>query len=165
MSTSFLIADEIQDALHPNKSAAPAQVMLDNELPFSDFIDPYSVTEIVSSRSFRDGQWRNLTRLRGFSEGVDKVVLPVDISRFRIMVVTHVEPGRHIKLHRHDDEPIFRYISHGSFHLNGEYFEAGDWVLVPIGHAYEIHTDEGYTTVAGYGAACGTDGGGGGDQL
>lgn len=140
--------------VHVKSGGSNTVVQMNSDLPFGDFLDPFAVTEIVSSKTYRDGEWRRLTNLRGFTKGVDKVVLPVDISRFRIMVVTSVAPGTHVKLHRHDDEPIFRYVTDGKLRLNDVDYEAGDWVLVPVGFPYEITTQEGYTTVAGYGVAC-----------
>lgn len=129
-------------------------VQLDSELPFTDFIDPYNINEIISSKNFKGGSWERLSKLKDFNNGIHKSVLPIDISQFNILVVSEVIPDRLIKKHKHDDEPQFRYILSGSFILNDEVFNAGDWVIVPQSHEYEIFTETGYTTIAGYGMSC-----------
>ena len=129
-------------------------VKIKSELAFESFIDPYKLTEIASSKTFKNGQWRSLTALEDFRNGIHKSVLPIDISKYKILVISQVVPGRLIKTHKHDDEPQFRYILSGSFKLNGETYFTGDWVVVPKGYAYEIYTETGYTTMAGYGMSC-----------
>lgn len=124
------------------------------ELQFSSFIDPYKISQITTSRSFMNGEWRAKTTLQDFKNGIDKFVLPVDVTQFRICVVTTVASGRLIKRHRHVDEPMFRYLISGSFVLNGESYQSGEWVIVPQGMEYEIYSYEGYTTLAGYGMSC-----------
>jgi quercetin dioxygenase-like cupin family protein len=134
----------------PTPRRSPA---MDSDLPFEEFVDSENVREITSSKTFRDGEWQQLTRLRGFSEGVHKRVVPVDLRPFRTLVITEVEPGTKVEPHAHD-EPILRYVMSGSFILDGETYVAGEWVLVPKGIAYGIETTEGYVTIAGYGVAC-----------
>ncbi|MNP46422.1 hypothetical protein D3C76_1404190 [compost metagenome] len=101
-----------------------------------------------------NGQWRSKTQLQDFKNGINKVVFPVDISKFKILVLSQVIPQRLIKTHQHDDEPMFRYLISGSFKLNGETYMAGDWVVVPIGYPYEIYTETGYVTMAPYCMSC-----------
>ncbi len=129
-------------------------VEMQNDLPFAEFIDPYAISEIVSSRTYRSGDWQSAAQLRDFNNGIRKIALPIDISQYRILVVSEVSANRHIKPHKHDDEPQFRYITSGSLTLNGETYRAGEWVIVPAGVEYEIHTEEGYTTLAAYGMSC-----------
>lgn len=130
------------------------EVKMHNELPFSQFIDPYSLKEPIDSRAFHGGNWRSETKLTDFNAGINKSVLPVDISKFKIMVITEVVPGRLIKRHKHDDEPMFRYIISGSMVINGEKYVAGEWLVLPIGWEYEIYTHEGYVTMAPYCMSC-----------
>lgn len=129
-------------------------VKMHTDMPFEDFIDPYALKNIVDSRTFDSGNWRPKTKLKDFQNGIDKVVIPVDISQYKILVVTETAAGRTIKAHSHDDEPMFRYLLSGSFKLNGIEYSIGEWVIVPVGMTYEIHTDTGYTTLAGYGMSC-----------
>lgn len=126
---------------------------MDSSLGLDEFLKPSAVTEIVSSKSFRDGQWKPLTTLKGFPIGVEKRVVPVDLEDFRIFVVTSVAPGTNVSSHSHD-EAILRYVIRGSFELEGVEYTEGEWVLVPSGVAYGISTADGYTTLAGYGQAC-----------
>lgn len=143
------------------KKKKPESVAMKSTMQFSDFIDPYAIKEIVSSKTFQNGQWRSLTSLQDFTNGIQKSVLPVDISKYKILVTSQVVAGRLIKAHKHDDEPQFRYIISGSFKLNGETYFAGDWVIVPQGYEYEIFTETGYVTIAGYGMSCQCSGAGG----
>ena len=131
-------------------------ITLNCTLPVSDFINPESVNEIVDSYTFKGGDWQKKTHLSGFQEGVEKSVIPVDMQFYRLSVLTTVAPGIVVKKHHHD-EPIFRYIISGVLNLNGKTYRAGDWVLVPKKHPYEISTEEGYVTLAGYGQACETN--------
>lgn len=131
------------------------QVTFKAELSFSDFVDPFSIEKVTSSKTFQNGDWEDDAQLSDFTNGIRKIVLPIDITRFRILVSTTVAPGRTIKAHHHDDEPQFRYIVSGSFTLNGELYTAGDWVIVPTGHTYEISTIDGYTTLGAYHQNCG----------
>ena len=129
-------------------------VKMHSEMPFSQFIDPYSIKEIVSSRTAFDFDWKEKTRLQDFTNGIDKIVIPVDITKAKIWVLTQVSAGRLIKRHKHEDEPMLRYITRGSFLLNDEKYIEGEWVIVPTGHEYEIYTYTGYTAMMPYGMSC-----------
>lgn len=133
------------------------EVIIKSSLQFSEFIDPFSIKEVISSKTFKNGQWRSLTLLKDFPDGVKKFVFPIDISKFRILVTTEVDSGTTIKSHRHKDEPQFRYILSGDFKLNGHTYSSGDWVIVPPDYEYEIITETGYKALSGYGVRCGTD--------
>lgn len=134
---------------------------LNCELQFEDFINPFAITEIISSKSYLDGTWKQKTELSDFRNGISKHVLPIDMSSFSIAVISEVVPGRRVALHKHDDEPQFRYVMSGDLTLNGVEYHSGDWVIVPIGIEYEVSTIAGYTTMAGYGMSCQCSGVGG----
>lgn len=129
-------------------------IKLNSSFPYEEFVDPFAIQKITDSNGFINGQWKSDTQLRGFQEGVKKFVLPVDISKFNIMVLTEVQAGQVVKSHSHKDEPIFRFIISGNLLLNGTPYEAGDWVIVPTGMPYEITTEGGYTTMAPYCMSC-----------
>lgn len=124
-----------------------------SELSLDEFIDPEDAGDIVSSQTFRDGDWVRLTALRGFPDGVEKSVIPVDLEGVRIFVLTTVGPGTQVAEHSHD-EAIVRYVIRGSMTVNGTTYREGEWVLVPANHSYAIGTEEGYLTLAGYGVPC-----------
>jgi len=126
---------------------------MQSELSLNEFINPEEADSIVSSQTFRDGDWVRLTTLRGFPSGVEKSVIPVDIESFRIVVLTTVGPDSHVAGHSHD-EAILRYVVRGSLTINGTTYREGEWVLVPAHHSYTIGTEEGYLTLAPYGVAC-----------
>lgn len=123
------------------------------DLQLEEFVQPEDATEVISSKDFREGRWQQLAHLRNAPAGVRKTVIPVDVSYVRFLVVSKVEPGTMVTSHAHD-EPIVRYITTGRLTLNGQPFEAGEWMVVPRGVDYHIETDAGYTAVAGYGVAC-----------
>lgn len=133
---------------------AAHEIKLDMELSFEKFTNPKVDKEIISSRTFREGNWKKVCVLRNSFKGVTKHVIPVDFREFCMLVVTEVEPGAKIPNHTHK-EGIVRYITKGSLKLNGTAYKAGDWIMVPEGMSYEIETEEGYASVAGYLAACG----------
>jgi quercetin dioxygenase-like cupin family protein len=126
---------------------------MESELPLEEFIDPENTKDIVSSQTYRDGDWQRLTKLAGFPAGVGKSVIPVDAKSFRILVLTQGEPNTQVASHSHD-EAILRYIVQGSLTINGTTYREGEWVLVPAGLNYTVESDEGYFTIAGYGEAC-----------
>jgi anti-sigma factor ChrR (cupin superfamily) len=131
----------------------PKTVRLQAAITFEQFLNPKHQKAVVSNKNFALGNWNDLCRLQGSPKGVRKRVLPVDFRDFCMVVVTDVEPGTDVASHGHD-EGIVRYIIEGSLRLNGVTYDAGDWILVPPGMKYEIHTDTGYKAVAGYLAAC-----------
>ena len=113
------------------------------------FIDPELTTEIIRSRTYMDGRWLEATRIAECPDGVNKQLLPVNMSCFTARVVTTVAPKTHVASHSHDGA-VLRYIASGSLNLNNVAYEAGDWILVPPGAAYEIDTEQGYTAVVDY---------------
>ena len=117
------------------------------EAPF--LLDPNSVSEIVSNRTYMDGRSPEALRVTNVPEGVTRWLIPVDMSAFTLQVVTSVAPGARIARHAHDGA-MLRYLTKGSFRLNGVDYKTGDWVLVPHGLPYEMETDEGYTVVSSY---------------
>jgi hypothetical protein len=129
------------------------KVDLKCDLPFEEFIDPLSITEIVDSRTFRNGDWKPLTNLKNALRGSSKNVIPVDLSYSQILVVTTGKPGSVTPTHSHD-EPVLRYIVEGSLYLNENHYSKGEWVLVPANFPYTIRTDEGYVVVNPYDGSC-----------
>lgn len=123
------------------------------DIQVEEFVNPSETKEIVSSQSFRGGDWRSLGNLRGLPSGVHKNVIPVDLTDTRFLVVTVVDPDSTIKAHSHD-EAVVRYIVSGSLTLNGQQYGTGEWMIVPLGAEYEIVTATGYTAIVGYGQAC-----------
>ena len=132
---------------------APA---LASDLQLTDFIDPESSKEIISSKTFPRGDWNQICRLKNTPPEINKRVIPVDARSYRILVVTTVAPNTRVPNHSHD-EGVVRFITQGSLTLNDVDYHAGDWVFTPEGSSYEIYTSEGYTAVAGYGTYCGGD--------
>ncbi|MFD4549412.1 cupin domain-containing protein [Streptomyces sp. NPDC058466] len=126
---------------------------LSSELDFQDFISDPGQTEIIDSETFRDGQWRDLTRQSNFKPSVNKFVIPVNIAQAKFLVLTEVEGPTTVKSHAHS-EPILRFVISGRFKLNGKAYSPGDWVYVPAGADYEISTEEGYTALMPYGEPC-----------
>lgn len=123
------------------------------DLSFADFIDPEFISEICDSDTYMHGAWMKRADLRGFQNGVKKTVIPVSIKHFRLFIITTVEPGVAVEKHAHN-EAILRVVISGSFILNGKTYHAGDWVVIPKKCAYEMSTEEGYTTAACYGMSC-----------
>jgi hypothetical protein len=134
---------------------SPEKIVLECQLTFPEFQHPGRATGIVSSRSFRDGRWSELCQLKTEFEEVSKRVIPIDFRDFCMIVLTEVAPCTSVTEHGHK-EGIARYITEGSLILNGQTYEAGDWILVPEGMTYEIYTETGYRAVEGYLQACGT---------
>jgi len=128
------------------------EVVLNSQIGFQDFVNA-SAADVIDSYSFRGGDWKSLTRQTNFDENIRKFIVPVDVSYAKFLVLTRVAAGSVVKPHKHK-EPMLRYVLEGTFELNGRFYRAGDWVYVPPGVTYEIKTDEGYTTLGGYGMAC-----------
>lgn len=64
----------------------------------------------------------------------------------------------HSKIPRHShEETVFRILLSGSLKINGRTVDQpGTWFVVREGVKYEIETEQGYVTLAGYGEACGS---------
>ncbi|RZJ23724.1 MAG: hypothetical protein EON51_02270 [Acinetobacter sp.] len=117
-------------------------------------IDPLTIEDIVSSKSFLDGNWMEQTKHLLFKEKeVQKFFIPIDNTYWNIDIITFVEKGTVIPEHSHD-EPVLRYVLQGSLELNGEIYKEGDWVLVPANKQYQILTREGYKILSKYHAQC-----------
>lgn len=120
----------------------------------SQIINPLTLKEIVSNKSFLGGKWLEQTKHNLFKEPeIKKWFIPVDCSYWNIDVITIVEPLTGIPEHVHD-EPVMRYVLSGSFELNGEIYQEGDWVIVPAGQRYQIQTREGYKILSRYHDQC-----------
>ena len=129
------------------------EITLNSEIGFADFLSAESTREIVDCHTFSDGNWKQLTRQNNFPENIKKHIFPVNINYANFVVLTEVDPEVKVRPHIHD-EPMFRYVLKGTFHLNGKYYEEGDWVFVPAGVPYEMETQTGYTTLGCYGVHC-----------
>ena len=126
----------------------------DFDLDPSLVIDPLTITEIVSSKSFLNGQWLAQVKHKLFNEPeVKKWFVPVDCSYWNIQLITIVEPLTIIPEHVHT-EPVLRRIVDGSFEMNGVLYSEGDWVIVPANLPYSIQTREGYKIISAYHAQC-----------
>ena len=117
-------------------------------------IDPPLMTEIVSSKSFMGGNWKDQCRHREFNEPeVKKWFIPIDCSYWNIQIVTIVDPLTIIPPHQHT-EPVLRHVLQGSFELNGVEYSEGDWVVVPANFVYSIQTRSGYRILSAYHDQC-----------
>jgi hypothetical protein len=119
-------------------------------LPYEQFVDPLSITEILSSREFMDGEWRKEAQIKHRFDGVSRFVLPFKGHDPAITVIVNVDPKTKVPLHVHKGDAVCRYILDGSFTLNGTRYETGEWVIVPKDKPYEIETEEGYQAVVTY---------------
>jgi hypothetical protein len=72
-----------------------------------------------------------------------------------------VRTSPNVKTPRHShDESVFRILLSGSLRINGRTVDKpGTWFVVREGVKYEIESEMGYVTLAGYGQACGTQAG------
>ena len=117
-------------------------------------IDPPLLTEIVSSKSFLGGNWKESCRHNLFKEPeVKKWFIPVDCSYWNIDIITIVDALTIVPWHEHT-EPVLRYILEGSLELNGVTYETGDWVIVPANFSYTIQTKSGYRILSRYHEEC-----------
>jgi hypothetical protein len=128
-------------------------VRLNSELQFDEFVSRETATDIIDSRQFLNGNWKEATRQTNFPDNIKKSIIPVDISYAKFVVLTEVDSGSEVGPHVHD-EPMLRLVLKGSFDLNGETYNEGDWVFVPAGIPYEMTTKDGYMTLGCYGQAC-----------
>jgi hypothetical protein len=70
--------------------------------------------------------------------------------------IVRTRPNAKTPRHSHD-ESVFRVLLSGSLKINGRTVDKpGTWFVVREGVKYEIQTEQGYVTLAGYGSACGT---------
>ena len=107
-------------------------------------VDPFLVNEIVDKDNFHahlNGEM-DVTDPADFP-GVKRTLVPVDLGRLRELRFTEVDPGISVPAHSHRS-PIFRLITSGEAVVNGKKYEKGDWMVIPAGTAYSIHTDTGY---------------------
>ena len=126
------------------------------DLPADEIIDPLKINEIVSSKSYRGGNWWKAAKHKLFNEPeVKKIYIPLDGSYWDLDLITIVDAGTIIPRHSHT-EPVLRYVLDGSFELNGVEYEEGDWIIVPANYNYQIQTREGYKVLSRYHADCKT---------
>ena len=124
------------------------------DLSKDEIIDPTVIDHIVSSKDYSGEEWLEKTKHKLFKEPqLKKYFIPVDFSYWNLELVTIVDPGTGIPKHTHT-EPVYRYIMDGSFELNGEEFQAGEWIIVPANFAYNIKTKTGYKIISRYHEKC-----------
>jgi quercetin dioxygenase-like cupin family protein len=84
----------------------------------------------------------------------DPVLYP--LFKHNMFYLVTVPAGTVVTPHAHDED-IFRLIVKGSLLLNKKYrIEAGTWFAIRAGSKYEITTEEGYLSLAGYTSNCRT---------
>ena len=86
----------------------------------------------------------------GEDDTIEKVPVGWPLYQHNMFYLVTVPPNKHIPRHKHDED-IFRLVVKGSLRLNDQYdLKPGMWFVVRANTPYEIHTTEGYTTIAGY---------------
>ncbi len=84
----------------------------------------------------------------------DPILFPLFQQNMFYLVT--VPAGTVVTPHAHD-ENIFRLIVKGSLTLNKKHrIEAGTWFAIQAGSKYEITTEDGYVSMAGYTSNCRT---------
>jgi len=115
------------------------------------FEEQFKDQDIVISTSLR-----NEILVDGDDEDIRKEPILWRLYEHNMFYVVTVPPGKKIDKHQHD-ESIFRFIAQGSLVLNGEHkITSGMWFVVKANTPYEIQTEEGYVSLAGYTSICRT---------
>jgi hypothetical protein len=113
------------------------------------FVDPFTETvkEVIDKDNYQG--FLTITRNIGDPEqsyaGVKEGSIPVDLGKLADARFMHVNPGTKVPKHAHDG-PVFRIITEGEAIVNGKSYNAGDWMVIPKGVAYEVETTKGYTS-------------------
>ena len=119
------------------------------------FEDQFSNRNIILSTSLE-----NEILVDGDDEDIRKEPVLYRLYEHYMFYVVTVPPGKKIHRHRHD-ESIFRFIAQGSLTLteNDEShdIQSGMWFVVRANTPYEILTEEGYVSLAGYTSICQTN--------
>jgi hypothetical protein len=93
----------------------------------------------------------------GDDESIKKEPILWRLYEHNMFYTVSVPAGTVVKEHSHD-ENLFRFIVKGSLILNKEHkIEAGTWFVIKANTPYEITTDEGYMSLAGYTSICQTN--------
>ncbi len=92
----------------------------------------------------------------GDDEDIVKEPILWRLFTHNMFYVVTVPADKSIPTHCHEED-IFRFIAQGSLVLNDEYnLKAGTWFVVKANTPYQIKTEEGYISVAGYVSRCKT---------
>ncbi|KAB8059912.1 hypothetical protein GCN74_11085 [Janthinobacterium sp. FT14W] len=103
-------------------------------------------TSITNRELLVDGDDDRITK--------DPIMYP--LFQHNMFYLVTVPEGTVVTPHAHD-ENIFRLIVKGSLLLNKKYLiEAGTWFAIKAGSKYEITTENGYISLAGYTSNCRT---------
>lgn len=93
----------------------------------------------------------------GDDERIVKEPILWRLFQHNMFYIVSVPAGTVIKEHMHDED-LFRFIAQGSLTLNKKYkVTAGTWFVIRANTPYEITTDEGYQSLAGYRSICRTN--------
>ncbi|KZN12509.1 hypothetical protein [Marinomonas sp. TW1] len=118
---------------------------------FSTFINPESITYIVSSLDWGGEAFR--------SHDVDELLVrtdvPVDKSCFKHSMLVSVLAETQALKHSHN-EPTFRLLIDGKATFNGVEYQAGDWLLVPRDYPYDMVTHVGFKALVEFGLQYGS---------
>ena len=99
---------------------------------------------------------KNEILVDGEDEDIRKEPILWRLYEHNMFYIVTVPPGKNIDKHQHD-ESIFRFIAQGSLVLNGKNkITSGMWFVVRANTPYEIHTEEGYVSLAAYTSMCRT---------
>ncbi len=94
--------------------------------------------------------------LDGENRDIEKEPVLWPLYDRNMFYIVRTRPRAKTPRHSHD-ESVFRILLSGSLKINGRNVDKpGTWFVVREGVMYEIETEEGYVTLAGYGEACGT---------
>ena len=119
------------------------------------FEDQFSDQDIILSTTLE-----NEILVDGDDEDIRKEPVLYRLYEHYMFYVVTVPPGKRIHRHKHD-EAIFRFIAQGSLTLisNNESYDiqAGMWFVVKANTPYEIRSEEGYVSLAGYKSKCRTN--------
>jgi hypothetical protein len=78
------------------------------------------------------------------------------LYQHQMFYIVNVAPKTHISRHSHAED-IFRFVVSGSLVVNEIPIDEGMWFVVKANTPYEITTEHGYKTFAGYRNACLSD--------
>ena len=103
--------------------------------------------------------------LDGENKDIEKEPILWPLRDTNMFYIVRTRPKSSTPKHSHD-ESVFRVLLSGSLRINGRTVDTpGTWFVVRKGVKYEIETDGGYITLAGYGMACQTQRGASGVHL
>jgi hypothetical protein len=97
--------------------------------------------------------------LDGENRDIEKEPILWPLYDRNMFYIVRTSPNTKTPRHSHD-ESVFRILLSGSLRINGRTVDKpGTWFVVREGVKYQIESETGYVTLAGYGQACGTQAG------